>query len=248
MIAVSECRYGTYIVRDNDMYVGKSLIELGEFCEGQAYLFKKLIGPEMTVIDVGANIGAHTVLFAQLAREVHAFEPQRQAFHMLCGNVAMNDLQNVKCYRQAVGLLPEKRRIGMLDQSVQNNIGAFSLDMEGQEDEVEVVQLEIPCDFIKIDVEGWELQVLEGAEPMIRECKPILYVENDKKDKSDALISKIREMGYTPYWHITPMFNENNARGRKENPWDNNVCSFDMLCVQNLKIEGLAEANVGDPR
>lgn len=246
MITIAEARYGRLLVHDTDKYVGRSLIELGEFAEGQVDLFRQIITDQMIVCDVGANIGAHTVVFAGLARAVHAFEPQRDIFHMLCGNVALNDLQNVRCYRNGVGAEARTMRIARVDTAVENNLGAFALDSDGdRSDEVDVIRLEERCHFLKIDVEGWELEVLRGAEPMIRECKPIIYVENDRPERVDEVIAVVRELGYSPYWHITPLFNPQNARGAIDNPWRQNIASVDMLCVQGMRIEGLAPAVAG---
>lgn len=221
------------MVFDNDRYVGRSLIELGEFCEEQAVFFTSLLKPDAIVVEVGANIGAHTVVLAKKAAYVYAFEPQRRVYNVLCGNMALNELDNVECHRIAGG---ERRGIVnmmVLDFSVDNNFGAMSLDNkapEGAADPTPVEPITIPCDLMKIDVEGWEMQVLRGAEPMIRHCKPVLYVENDRKDRSNDLISLIRSFGYKAYWHKTRLFNPENFHGVKTDPFDG-ACSHDMLCL-----------------
>lgn len=246
-VRVCLSRNGAMMVEDHDEYVGRSFIALGEFGEAQLELFRSMVTPDMVVVDVGANIGAFTVELAKIARYVHAFEPQRHVYHMLCGNVALRNLDNVTCHHMALGDTSGILEVPTLNRDVVNNLGAFSVDMPGEKaDRVRIEPLQIPCQFLKVDVEGHELAVLRGAEPMIRECRPVLYVENDRHDKADALIEYVRELGYTPYWHVTPMFRENNFRRLKADPW--HAChSFDMLCIEGkLDDPDAREARVGD--
>jgi hypothetical protein len=96
--------------------------------------------------------------------------------------------------------------------------------------------------LIKIDVEGYELQVLEGSSNILKRSRPLLYVENDRVSQSPQLIQWLFDHGYELWWHIPPLFNTANFRGIEENVYSN-IRSFNMLCVpgpNNLVIEGLA--------
>jgi FkbM family methyltransferase len=236
------------IVNDKHACVGRSFLTYGEFSEGEAELFRALIQPGWTVADVGANIGAHTVLFAQLVGPkgtVYAYEPQRLIYQMLCGNVALNNLNNVVCRHQAVGAEPGLVHLASLDPDVENNFGGASLDAIPGDEAVVVGPLTVPCHFLKIDVEGMEIEVLAGAADMIRRVKPRLYVENDREDRSAALIDAIYHLGYTPYWHLTPLFNPGNFRGETENIFGGQA-SINMLCVpQPSGVNGLKRAERG---
>src|SRR4029079_8558912 len=80
------CKYGLVLYNVNDHYVGRSFELYGEFSEGEVELFKQVIRPGDAVLDIAANIGAHTLVFARLAGEqgsVWAFEPQRVPFQTL---------------------------------------------------------------------------------------------------------------------------------------------------------------------
>ena len=71
----------------NDDYIGRSLDIYGEFSEGEIEAFSLLVHPGDIVLDVGANIGSHTIWFAQAVGPtggVMAFEPQRLLFQTLC--------------------------------------------------------------------------------------------------------------------------------------------------------------------
>lgn len=75
---VKECRHGKMIYNKNDMYIGRSLDRYGEYSEGEVDLFRQIVHQGDTVLEVGANLGAHTLALALLVGEggcVHAFEP-----------------------------------------------------------------------------------------------------------------------------------------------------------------------------
>ena len=90
----------------NDTFIGRSLEFYGEWCEFEIVLMRQLIKLGDIVIDAGANIGTHTVAFANLVGStgiVHAFEPQGRHFMMLAGNAALNAVENVFCHQKAAG-------------------------------------------------------------------------------------------------------------------------------------------------
>lgn len=248
MIRVVEAKRGRFLVFDNDRYVGKSLIELGEFAEEQAQLFDLILKPGAVVVEVGANIGAHTVSLAKRASKVFAFEPQRRVFNLLCGNLALNGIDNVEPYRAAGGEVMEEIPIARMDFDVaDNNFGSFSLKTEMQDhDRIKVIPIKIPCHFLKVDVEGYEAKVLRGAADMIRDHGPVLYVENDRQENSEELIKLVEDLGYKAYWHITPLFRTDN-HNKAPNPFGGNYTSYDMLCLQNdIAYQGMPQAIAGE--
>jgi hypothetical protein len=88
---VKQCRHGMMLYNVHDLYVGRSLDQYGEFSQGEIDLFGQILKPGQVVLDVGANIGAHTLWFAQTvgpSGTVLAFEPQRIVFQALCANLA----------------------------------------------------------------------------------------------------------------------------------------------------------------
>lgn len=236
MRAIHSTRFGQMLINELDQYVGTSLMIYGEFSPGEASVFSVLIDPGMTVIDVGANVGAHTLQFARLVGPtgiVHAYEPQRLVYQMLCANMALNQIDNVFCHQEAVGAEVAEVRLASPHQDTPCNFGGLSLDQlqhRGTEP-VAVRPLTTPCHFLKVDVEGMEQQVLEGAETMILACRPILYVENDRVEKSEALIAMVESLGYDAFWHITPLFCKDNFNGCTENVFGGNFVSANMLCL-----------------
>ncbi len=222
-----KCRYGMMIYNKRDIWVGRSFDLYGEFSESEVQLFRELVKPGMVVLDVGANTGSHTVPLARFVGAtgyVFAYEPERNNFYTLAGNVAINSLKNVTCQQHAVGndhgtiLVPE------LDENMTTNWGGLSLDGDYSKCpsySVPIIKIDginfSRLDFIKIDVEGMERDVLLGAEDNIRKFKPHLYVENDRADKSEGLISFLHSLGYVVYDHQAPLFNPNNYYDNREN-------------------------------
>jgi FkbM family methyltransferase len=225
----------------------------GEFSEGEVDLFRQVVQPGQVVIEVGANIGAHTVFLAKqvgTSGVVVAFEPQRLVFQTLCANVSLNSLPNVVALQQAVGAEPGTVKVPELDWNRENNFGGLSLGEYEKGDDVPVVTLDSlkmrRCDFIKVDVEGMEEQALRGGEGLIRRLKPVLYVENDRLEKSDSLIRYIDSLGYRMYWHKPPYFNRNNFLGNSHDVFPR-IVSLNMLCLRRdvpQELHGFDEVKV----
>lgn len=207
-------------------------------------LFDQFLRPGMTVVDAGANIGAHTVYFAKIVGplgQVLAFEPQRILFQMLCGNIALNRYDNVVAVNVALGSELGAAVVPKIDYEKGGNFGGMSLGEGKGGEEVPVKTLDsydLPsCHLIKIDVEGMEQAVLKGAEVLLQKHRPLLYVENDRAEKSSELIQWLLAKAYRLYWHRPRMFNSRNHFAETENVFGN-IVSMNMLCVpQSRYIE-----------
>jgi len=223
----------------NDIYIGRSLQFYGEYSEGECEVFRQLVRPGWTLLELGANIGAHTVCLAKLVGprgRVIAFEPQRVVFQTLCANVALNDFQNVECHQQAVGGKSGSVIMPRMDYTKEFNFAGISVGMTSEGELVSLTtvdELELKaCHFIKVDIEGMEEQALQGASETIRRFKPFLYLENDRKEKSDSLIRTINDLGYRMYWHVPPLFNPLNFAGNSDNVFGG-MTSRNMLCIHS---------------
>jgi FkbM family methyltransferase len=257
LLRVKNTRFGPLMYNLNDLYIGRSLDLYGAYCIHEARIAMDLLRPGMTAVDVGANIGALTVPMAQTvgaAGRAIAIEAQRGIFHMLCGNMAMNDLANVRTILAAAGSRAGAISVPRLMLDRPNNLGALSL-VPGENaamDRVEVITLDSlaldACHLIKIDVEGMEREVLLGAADTIGRHRPFLYVENDRKDKSEALLRNLFELGYRVWWHTPPYYDSNNFYGNTINVFTNTV-AINVLCLPKerpMNVEGMTE--VKDPR
>lgn len=255
-----ETRHGRFLANPNDTYIGRALIDYGEFSELESQVILQLLPENGTAIEVGANIGAHTVALARKAGprgRIYAFEPQPVIFQNLCANLALNGLTNVYPHNQACGAGASRMRFPDINYAVSGNFGGVSLDMLPDVQTgmmIDIVPLDElnlrRCDLLKIDAEGMEHAVIEGAHKLIETCSPILYVENDRPEKSEELIANILQLGYRAWWHTPPYFNKNNWAQNPENAWPG-VVSLNMLCVHGTRkanMTGLTEITRADER
>lgn len=249
-VVVSACRYGRLMHLVNDAYLGRGLALYGEYSEGEVQLFRLTVQPGMLALDIGANIGAHTVALASIVGNrgaVMAFEPVPLFFQMLSGNVALNALMNVRTFPYAVGAEHGSVRIPAIDFGQDDNYGGFELDQFTSGEPVPVVtidELSLPrVGFMKIDVEGYEERVLRGAEGTIHHDRPVLYVECNPGPRAPELLRYVQEIGYDPYWHLPPLFNPDNWKGTAENVYLN-IVSWNLLCVPHgFPVRGLERAD-----
>ncbi len=247
-MAVKECRHGTMMFNVHDRFIGRALDLYGEWCEAEIRAVAPILEPGCTVVDVGANIGTHTLAFSKMVGprgRVVAFEPQRIVHQILCGNVALNALTNVVVLNAAAGNAAGHVRIPSIDPTRDYNFGAIAVSQnEGEGDLVEVVTIDAlglqSCRLIKIDVEGMEPTVIEGARETIERCEPALFVENNTVEKSAAVLKAISSVGYRGYWHISPYFSARNYFGHSENVFAQYQPEANLLCVpKHVSIEGL---------
>ena len=237
-------RHGWMLVNVNDFYLGQAILNYGECCEIEVAFLRRLCDLRPgTVLEIGANVGTHTVpLATQLAaqgRRMQVFEPQPFIFQNLCANLALNGLSNVLAWPQACGESAGTVRFERPDYAAPGNFGGVSMteapDAVADGVTVPCVVLdeflaEEPIALMKIDVEGFELHVLRGAERTIDAWRPMLYVENDRPEKSHDLIDWLWKKDYRLWWHATPLFNPDNFFGDSENRYGA-VVSVNMLCL-----------------
>jgi len=244
---LKECRHGRMLYLRRDVYIGRSLELYGEYSEREAQMLSQAIVPGATVVEVGANIGAHTVQMAKLVGPqgtVLAFEPQRVIFGLLCANLMLNEQFHAQPIRAAVGDTHGTVPVPVLDPRAAQNFGGVSLSPSAAGDMVPLVMLDdytLPSlQLLKIDVEGMEVKVLKGARRTIRAHRPLLYVENDRPQNSEALIGLILALGYRLYWHLPPLFNPDNFAGNPENVFPG-ILSINMIGVPAEKPSVITE-------
>lgn len=167
--------------------------------------------------------------------DVVAFEPQPFVFQNLCANLALNALDNVTAWPFACSDQVGTVWLPCPDYQQDGNFGDVSVQKQEMEGGLQTLCVRLDdmmhdrnVSLLKVDVEGFELQVLQGAQQVLSSQRPILYVENDRPAQSPALIEYLWAQGYRLWWHITYLFNPENFRGRKDNIYSD-VGSFNML-------------------
>ena len=203
-------RHGFMFVNSNDL-IGQFLEKFGEWAYSEIDLLTPLIQPGQVVLDIGANIGTHTLSFSRLVEPggfVFSFEPQRISFELLCANIVANNLTNVFPMHAGVSDQPGKIYVPVVDPTKKVNAAAFSIQGYTSGDPVNIVTVDSlglgRCNLIKVDVEGMEYPVLLGARQTIQAHRPILLVENNYKEHSEKIITLLKEMRYSLWWSFSP--------------------------------------------
>ena len=259
-VRVKRCRHGTIAYLTTDHYIGRSLDTYGEYSEGEVDLFRHAVRPGQTVLDIGANIGAHTVPLAKLAGahgRVLAFEPQRIVFQILCANLALNALTHVHAYQNAVGYGEAAVAMPRVDYTSLNNFGGLAPTGAEAGDGEPVTQISVDslnldaCHFMKIDVEGMENEAVAGAAETIRRTRPLIYTECDRAERAGELIERLLGFDYRLYWHCPLLFAADNFFKVETNVFGTLV-SFNLLCLPRERpqnVPNLVEVKApNDPR
>jgi len=146
----------------------------------------ELVKPGMTVVDVGANVGLYTLFMAGLVGptgRVIAFEPDPELVEMLRENCAANRFTNVEIHNCALGAEPDRLVLHRLTlNSGENHLGSMERGAFRRPVEVVVATFDsllpdVRPDFVKVDVQGWELKVLKGMKQALTASRPRVFVE-----------------------------------------------------------------------
>ncbi|MGV3631009.1 MAG: FkbM family methyltransferase [Bacteroidota bacterium] len=233
--------------RDNSYF----LLDISDYQEYLTYfklesdssqpLLKYIRKQNGILLDIGANIGQTSLWISNFLAEydvkIYAFEPYPKTFEKLKANVSLNN--NRRIILQNVALGSESQLIEMVEECATNSGGFRPRGYREQDQLLSSIQVQQRTldsytgvldglFFIKIDVEGYELEVLKGAREVLLRYKPTLFIElidaNLKKQKASAagLIAYLRELGYSQF------VNSTTEQVILENQLDK--CHFDVVC------------------
>ncbi len=236
-VEIVETKLGRFLLFETDDLISKTLREKGiwgELESGIAIYMARHTGPSF-ILDIGANLGAFSIPVAKnLVQEdiwVHSFEPQRIVYQQLNGNLFLNQIENCITHNCALGSSSTRLDLPKINYLLTQNIGAVSLIEEirqvdskvsyHQEDfeciqvktlDSYVDQFQGQCSFIKIDVEGYESEVISGGVNFLKKhlFPPVLFEEwrkgkfagkvgvivNHRQEKTRSLLS---QLGYYFY-------------------------------------------------
>lgn len=179
------------ITATRDFYESELLSELA------AYLH-----PDDLVIDIGANIGNHTLYFSSICKcNVISFEPNPPAVDILVKNIIANNLSDrVTIFNCGLGE-HDGKIVAAPDNDI-NNLGSTHFSI-GSDDGICLKRLDdfkfaSAVKLIKIDVEGMEIDVLRGASETLRASNAVLCIECDEVHMFDEIFKYLKQFGYTP--------------------------------------------------
>lgn len=191
---------GNFRFMSNDEYIGSDL-RSGMWWEHFMHApmkaaVEKHCKPGDIILDIGANVGTHSVAFSKIAPEqqIHAFEPQANVCALLRENLDANNATNVNAHCLALGSTDHQARMDAYDAGADNvNIGGIGIHSESTGELVNVRTLESALNTdarvcaIKIDVEGYENEVFRGAAKKIEQDQPIILFEDWTGQTNDYL-------------------------------------------------------------
>jgi FkbM family methyltransferase len=182
----------------------------GRFAQQELATLEKCLFPQLDLtgvcLDIGANIGNHAVNFADYFAHVHAFEPNEKALDLLRINAKLRN--NITIH--PIGLSDQRQTIEVVQPA--HNLGGTGASATGTADDtlvdlklkaLDAIELDLagrPITFVKIDVEGFEAEVIKGAAGTLAMHRPVIGMEVDRRSVnggSSPAIDAAFELGYT---------------------------------------------------
>ncbi len=149
--------------------------------------FKPYIKENTTILDCGAYVGSHTILMKKLNRnnDIFAFEMMPEHYKIIQDNIKLNNFDNILTFNVALGDKIDRIKLPNVNYNKENtNYGGTAFYMNRDIIDIPLVTLDYimpfikkPVSFIKIDVEGNEINLLKGAKELITKYKPIIEIE-----------------------------------------------------------------------
>lgn len=243
--SLHQTRHGLLSLIEGD-FISNYVKCYGEWSEVEVAVFKEILFADSNVIEVGSNIGTQAVAIAKKIPQgkLFCFEPQRMIFQTLCCNLHLNRLSNVFAYQMGVGDSSGSIEIQSSNYDTPWNYGSFSLNKgfstenpfkgEVKLEQIPLISLDehpeiqklTALRLLKIDAEGFELKVLEGAKGLIQRFNPLIFVEAHLHS-NHLIFQKMTELGYRCYWIISSRYQANNYFNQPESLTGQD---FNFLC------------------
>lgn len=212
---------GTFIVDKKDL-IGNYIAKHGIWEKHLQDFYADYLEETDTVIDAGANIGYLTVQFAKRCKKVYAFEPQPYVYNQLCANILLNNLSDkIETYRLALGDIPSIGQLWSIDNELMGNVwnhGGRGLEWEDsyykatgeirEQDRVNIETLDSfnieECQLLKLDVQGFEWQLIYGGTKLIESNLPTVLLESapDRSDNDKKVLEYFKKLGYSCYRYM----------------------------------------------
>lgn len=211
---VQETQFGKFLLNPKDL-IGATIIERKYWEYHLIEFYTQILNQDSVCVDMGANIGFHSICFANICKKVHSFEPQNIIFNNLCANILINNLNDkIVVYKLGLGDKDEKAQLWDIEnegwvgngiynwggRGIETETSSFTSDEVRENDIIEVTTLDkfnLKCDLIKIDVQGYEYKAFLGGKDTIISSKPTILLENYPEDNQSREF--LFSLGYEGY-------------------------------------------------
>jgi len=174
---------------------------IGWDTEQLEFIISSIANKSKNMIDVGGEIGSYSIPLSPYFNKIHTFEPNIENYSLIKDTIDKNNITQISLYNLACGDV----------NSTCTVVGTYSTEISLKEGITKIVRLDDfitdEISFIKIDVEGFEYDVLRGAKQIIDKYKPIIYLETHPTMVSDSLSNCetwLLNMGYESFNIVSP--------------------------------------------
>lgn len=187
MLVKVETPFGAFVAKDKDL-ITEQIKKYGAHTRNELAMIKSLVSDDDIIFDVGAHIGTYSIPLAKTLSDkgkVYSFEPNPKSYYLLKHNVYLNELTGrIQCNNSALGSEVKVQSVSF-KQFVGNSGSNYLYEdiYQGEDVNFDTIDAFVKrnyidrVDWIKIDVEGRELDVLNGAKNTIFKFKPKVYLE-----------------------------------------------------------------------
>jgi len=200
-LALTDSKVGEMVVYRNDSIVSAAIAIFGEYCHAEVDIMCRYLDENSIYYDIGTNIGYHAVAVQkQSGCKVMAFEPHPNHFAVAAYNCQNKPIQ---LFHTALSDSEGEMTISDFDESIVGNYGEVGIKNEGiQVPTIKLDELQelTTITLMKIDVEGAELKVLEGAEKTIDALRPVIFFEAIDFDVWNSCYDYLLPKDYKMYW------------------------------------------------
>ncbi len=191
-----------------DVAIMASIISSGWWETDNLAILKKYLNDDAVCLDIGANIGALTIPMADIVKHVYAFEPGPEIYGMLNTNILNNGIKNVTLINAAIG---SKKDTVYFHHNRSNVGGSYVTASDDTYSTSSVPSIRLDTwakdnltrlDFIKCDIEGFEVKFLKGAKQTLKKYKPLMLIEfnpiaflnNKSEETSEDLFKELQAL------------------------------------------------------
>ncbi|WP_300074624.1 FkbM family methyltransferase [uncultured Ruegeria sp.] len=236
-----QTRYGPFFIPNGNDLISESLRKYGEWAQSELNILCDFLRDGDTVVDGGACLGTHSRAFSHAVGsngQVISFEPTTKNRQFLQLNANASLVANIDVRAAALGAQPGT---GQVSQALEDNAGGTRIAACETGGTVTVVRLDDEVlgqvSFIKLDLEGSELEALQGANRILSQDRPVVFCEVLDLSGGAQIYKYMSERGYVSYGLITPAFRSDNFNKSEENVFfDSAECGLLFLPEEKFEV------------